>query len=248
MSDLKKNEREDFGLLPKISLGIFGLALIVALSASGMLFSGAETSALDKVRTKFQKVPTYSVVLEDMKEEGNFFKEYYEKFKVIGPATADKDVQTWNSDWIETSEDEFERLLPFLGMTVFSKIDGNATDEAGPPGYEYVGNERYGHWGPGGYWMWFGNGAFWGNNYRTGTVTRKDKQDYSSARGSGKPYFGRGKEYGTQGKFTKAEKPSFYTRNNAKKIASRAKFSDKVQHRIGRTSVAVRSRSGGVGK
>jgi len=230
---------------------IYGVVgLIFALFLFGG--SGSGTTPLETIRTVYKDTPTYSVILEDAKEEGNFFKDQYVKLRVLAPNEGEKTFETRETGWMETNEDDFAALLPFLGMTVFAKKDGKETSEANPPGYEYVGDKRYGEWqqssGGTSIWMWYLGYRMMGGMFGTGSISRSSYDAYRTDRASGKPYFGPNKQYGTQGSYTKQKHPSFYERHNSKKLANRATFSKKVNSRIGRNSVAVRSRSGGVGK
>lgn len=228
------------------------IAVVVGIVLIALFSQGDGPTPLEQLRLSYKKTPTYSVVLVDAKEEGNFFKDYYQKLKIIVPGSGSAEAQIKYTDWWKTNDADFENLLPFLGMTVFAKKDGKETDEANPPGYEYVGDKQYGEWrqssGGGSFWYWYLNYRFWGSMFGTGTITRGDYDAYRSNRTGGRPYFGPNKEYGTQGSSTKQKYPSFYERHNSKKLESRANFSKKVSSRIGRNSVAVRSRSGGVGK
>ena len=226
---------------------LFG-AVILALSVllHGCGYNGL--TPLEELRTRYKDTATYSIVLEDTKEEG----EYYQKFIIIFPDSAAGKDQILTTEWWRTSKKDFEALLPFLGMTVFAKKDGKETSEANPPGYEYVGDKRYGEWqqssGGTSIWMWYLGYRMMGGMFGTGSISRSSYDAYRTDRASGKPYFGPNKQYGTQGSYTKQKHPSFYERHNSKKLANRATFSKKVNSRIGRNSVAVRSRSGGVGK
>ena len=101
---------------------------------------GAPPSPIDEIRSALKGVPTYSVILEDMTVEGNFFKDYYHKYRVI------VEDQTTVTGWRKASEKFYQQYEPFLGMTVWSKKDGKESGSAGPPGYEYVGDSRYGKW------------------------------------------------------------------------------------------------------
>ncbi len=245
LSPNKKNN----SISPYFFYAAFGFFLLLILPS---LWSSSDTLPLDSVRLKYKSVPTYSVLLDDAKEEGNFFKSYFLKYAVVLPEGKDSEVQIQREEWQETSKDDFNSMLPFLGMTVFAKKDSTETSEAGPPGYEYVGNPQYGSWqsgsGGGSFWMWYGGYRIFSDLLGSGNISRTDYDTYHGRRSQGQPYWGPRDQYGIKGSQTKASKPSFYERHNAKKLEQRANFSNKVQSRIGRNSVAVRSRSGGKGK
>lgn len=232
---------------------VVGIAVVFILF--GMLGSCSgvgDYNPLDELRTKLKATPTYSVILSDAKEEGNFFKSYSQKYKVVVPGEDKQEPMVQETAWMETNEDNFEALLPFLGMTVFAKKDGKETDEAAPPGYAYVGDSRYGEWRNdshgNSFWFWYMAGSLWGPRFGMGPYYRNDYNKYQASRKQGRPYFGSSGQFGTKGSYTKKNYPNFYQRHNASKLEKRASFSNKVQSRIGRNSVAVRSRSSGVGK
>ncbi len=51
----------------------------------------------------------------------------------------------------------YRRYEPYLGMVILSKGEnGEVADSQFPPGYQYVGNERYGRWRTGS-----SGGSFW---------------------------------------------------------------------------------------
>ena len=152
------------------------LALVVAILSALLLSAcGGPPDPIAKINSLLQGVPTYSIVLDDMKEEGNFFKHYYHKYKVITPE------EQRSSDWMEVPGGLFEDYLPFLGMTVYVKKDGQGQDQAGPPGYEYVGDDRYGSWhrdsSGGSFWVFYGQyrllGDLLGGGRSTGGTTTR---------------------------------------------------------------------------
>ncbi len=230
-----------------IIAGCVGVFLVMSL-VNG---SSIRQTPLDSIRNQYKSNPTFSVILEDAKEEGNFFNDYFQKFTIVFPPTDTRAEVVTSTVFQKTSEKDFDTMLPFLGMTVFAKKDGKETSEAGPPGYENVGDKRYGSWSNnsgGSFWMWYVQYRFWGSMFGANSISRTGYNTYRTDRANGKPYYGPNNQYGTKGSYTKKKYPSFYERHNSKKLVNRASFSKKVNSRIGRNSVAVRSRSGGVGK
>lgn len=224
---------------------LIGLALFLIVSVV-IAGCGGPGDPLTKINSTLQGVPTYSIILDDMKEEGNFFTHYFHKFQVVTPEKSTK------TDWIEVSKDFYENNLPFLGMTVYSKQDGKGADMAGPPGYEYVGNSKYGRWetdsSGNSFWAFYGQYAFLSSMLGGGPIYRNNYDTYYSYRSQNRPYYGPNKEYGTNGKVTKTQKPSFYTRKASTETLKKASFSDRVNSRVGRTKTSTRSRSSSVGK
>jgi len=202
---------------------------------------------IDEIRSALKGVPTYSVILNDMTVEGNFFKDYYNKYRVI------VEDQTSATGWRRVSEKFYKKYEPFLGMTIWSKKDGKESGTAGPPGYEYVGDSRYGKWqsDSSGRSFW----AFYGQ-YRLmsdllgmgGPIYRNNYGTYQQYRAKGQPYYGPRNEYGTRGSVTKKQKPNFYARRMQRERAKRSSFSDRVNRRVGRSRANARGGSRGWGK
>ena len=220
------------------------LFLFVLLGITGC--GGGPENPIDEISSAMRAVPDFSIVLEDMKEEGNFIKDYFHKYKIVTP---EKETRT---DWKPVSEDMYQKYYPFLGMTIFQKKDGVGTAEAAPPGYGYVGDSRYGHWrtDSSGHSFW----AFYGQ-YRLlsdlmgGRPIYRDSYDrYRTYQSTGRPYYGDNREFGTNGSYTKKTKPNFYARKMSSVSKSKSSFGSLVSDRIGRSRVSSRGRSGGVGK
>jgi hypothetical protein len=212
-----------------------------------VLFGCGEAPApLDEIRETLKGVPTYSIVLDDMREEGNFLKKYYHKYRVL------MEEKVTDTGWREVSQEYFRRYEPFLGMTIWSKKDGKDNDSVGPPGYEYVGDPRYGEWKTDtsgrSFWEFYGQYRLISDLLGGGLIYRDNYNNYRTYGSRGQPYYGPRKEYGTGGSVTRRQKPNFYTRRMQREQAKRTSFSDKVNRRIGRTRVPVRGRSVGWGK
>lgn len=218
------------------------MACLLCLVACG----GQKRLPLDTLRAAMQGVPTYSIVLDDMKEEGNFLKTYYHKYRII---TEDGISHT---DWKEVPKSFFQDYLPFLGMTIWVKEDGQEKSQVGPPGYEYVGNPRYGSWhrdhSGNSFWVFYGQYRLMSDLLGPGPIYRSHYNDYSRYTSQGRAYYGDKKQYGTNGSFTQRQKPNFYSRKMSALQSGRVSFSDRVKSRVGRTRTSMRSRSTRVGK
>jgi len=233
---------------------VFGLLMSLFLISCG------GRPGVDKLSRELDRYPEYSIVLEDMMEEGNFFTDYYHKYKIIyGEKVGAEDSLTYHNlttDWIKVEKKDFQKYYDNLGMVIASKsADGKINTTAYPPGYNYVGNPRYGQWrqdaSGNSFWEFYGKYAFFSSmfNMFNRPVYRNDWNDYRSYRGSGRPYYGRGNAYGTRGSYTKKTHNSFFERRKERLASKKASFSDRVQKRMNRSRMSgTRRRSGGFGK
>ncbi len=211
----------------------------------------AGCSAADPLQTlqaELSSYPEYTVILNDYTEEGNFFPSYYHQYKVVvGEEQPGSDALAYRDeirDFTQVSEGFYNRYEPFLGMTVLSKEpDGEVTDDPFPPGYQYVGDARYGSWqndGNGGqFWQFAGQYLLLStifNSLSGPRIYRDDWGGYTTARRSGRPYFGTGNRYGTSGTLTRQTNPTFFERQRTRQAASRQSFGNRVQNRVGRSN------------
>ena len=229
----------------------FGFPL-AAIAAVFVIFSlprcNAPEPPIHRMKQALAGATSYSIILEDMKEEGMFSKTYYHKYRII------QDNDSSLTDWEAVPESYYMAQKNNLGMTLAAKVDGEESNVVAPPGYNYVGNERYGHWvnddRGGSFWEFYGKYAFFsslfGGWYHP--IYRTDYSNYNRYRGMGRPYYGSQNQYGTGGSIVKQKKPSFYQRQMKKSSASGSAFSNKVSQRIGRSRTSYRSRAGGWGK
>ena len=222
------------------------VAIAAILSLFLLCACGGPSLPLDEIRASLKGVPTYSIILDDMKEEGNLFKTCYHKYRII---TEDKTTET---DWLEVPESYYKQNISFLSMTIWVKKDGKEDKVVGPPGYEYVGNPRYGHWNTNSsgqsFWAFYGQYHFISALLGHGPIFRNHYNNYTRSRTQNRPYYGPNKEYGTNGSLTKKQKPNFYSRRMTRMKAKQASFSDRVNQRVGRTRTNARGRSGSWGK
>ncbi len=225
--------------------------LSVLLCIFAMVVSGCgktDELPVKKIQQTLKDVADYSIILEDMKEEGNFFKTYFHKYRVV------QNEEAWTTDWLEVPESYYKTNENFIGMSLVTRRDGDVSNYVSPPGYQYVGDSRYGHWRTdshgSSFWEWYGKYALvsslFGGWYRP--IYMHDYDAYRGYRSSGRPYYGKNNMYGTRGSIVKKAKPNFYSRHMAKQGSRRASFSNKVSKRVGRTRTSYRSRSGGFGK
>jgi hypothetical protein len=229
------------------ALVFFSLILSMALLNCGCGGGGGQLP-LDQIKATLKDIPTWTILLEDMKEEGNFVKSYYHKYRVVD------EKEGWTTNWLEVPKSYYQTNERFLGMALASKKEDGEVTGVAPPGYAYVGDPRYGQWkddGSGGsFWEFYGKYALLtsllGGWYRP--IYRPDFDMYGRYRSQNIPYYGRNNRYGTSGSIVRQKKPDFYARRMAKERAKRSSFKDKVAKRTGRTRTGYRSRGGGWGK
>jgi len=203
---------------------------------------------INKIKRALKQVPTYSIILEDMKEEGNFFPHYFHKYRVVTPK------ETGLTDWLDVPKDFYKINETFLGMTLLAKNDGKESSSVSPPGYQFVGDSKYGRWREdsrgGSFWEFYGKYALFtsllGGWYRP--IYRDDYRSYRRYRARNVPYFGRNRAYGTSGSIARQNKPNFFSRRLKREQMRKASFSDRVKRKSGRSKTSYRSRAGGLGK
>jgi hypothetical protein len=194
-----------------------------------------------------------------MKEEGIFFSDYYHKYKIIRGEKIEGDslaYYTEITDWQKVPEKEFAQYDQYLGMALASKsAEGNISDTPQPPGYQYVGDPRYGQWqtdaNGNSFWEWYGKFALMSHllGMFTSPIYRNDWNTYRQYQNGGRPYYGPNGEYGTGGTYTQKTNPTFFQRRQMQEQARKQSFSSKVQERTRRSNMSsVRKRSGGFGK
>ncbi|RMF61499.1 MAG: hypothetical protein D6748_01460 [Calditrichaeota bacterium] len=237
-------------------ISVFGMILI-----SLLLFSCSASSPVEKLKKELAQFPQFSIILEDMKEEGTFFKDYYHKYKIVYaealPENPDSLVFTSEIlDWQKVSKKEFQKYFNYLGMVIAAKTpEGKITDTPYPPGYQYVGNPRYGHWRTdsqgNSFWEFYGKWMFLSSMFNMfgRPIYRNDYDDYRRTYRQGQPWFGKNRQYGTFGETTKKTHRSFFERRMAKERLRKQSFSQRVKKRVRRSKMSgFRSRSGGFGK
>jgi len=229
-------------------LVVLALIAFLAVLVAGGCGGPSGSLPIESIRQTMADTPTYSVILDDMKEEGNFFSKFYHKYRIVQPE------DTGTTDWLEVPENYYRLHEEYLGMALFSKKDGEEIDEIAPPGYAYVGDSRYGRWrddGQGGsFWEFYGKYALlshlFGGWYRP--VYRTDYDMYRQYRSRRRPYFGNKNQYGTSGSIAKTAKPDFFSRRKTREQLKRTSFKERVAKRTGRVRTGFRSRAGGIGK
>ena len=226
----------------------FSLLLFLPIA---LLFQGcgARQNPVEKIQSELQGTKEYAIILHDMREEGNIFPSYYHQYRV------DVGEQKTMRPFVEVDKSYYRKNAPYLGMVLTAKTaDGALSTAPFPNGYQYVGNSQYGRWRSndrgGSMWEFYGKYMLMSQvmGWAGYGLNRNNYNNYNSYRGSGRPYFGPNREYGTAGTVTKKQKPNFYKRRLAKKARSQSRFRNKVQNRMGRSKNTFRSRGFGFGK
>ncbi|MBL4657046.1 MAG: hypothetical protein JKX73_03535, partial [Flavobacteriales bacterium] len=177
---------------------------------------------VDVYIAKFVDEQNFAIILEDMNVEGTFFKTYKHRYKIVLELADGTPVKSI-SEWMEVEENYFWASEKNLGMTLCYKKDGKLEKNVSPPGYQYVGNKRYGEWrshGGNSFWAFYGQYMFMSSMF--GMMNRPVyRNEYNTYRGgyygSNKGYYGptaKGglSKYGTNSLGTRKDKPGFFSR------------------------------------
>ena len=208
----------------------------------GALFTvaacGPTETPLDRLRAQLEQYPEYSVTLQDMREDG-----YYHQYGVVigEPQAGSEDLVYRDSilDWQKVGRRTYQQYQPHLGMVILSKgADGIVDRDQHPPGYQQVGNERYGQWrndgGGQSFWVFYGQYAMLSHMIGgfSRPIYRNDWNGYQTARGRGQTYYGAGGAYGTNGSVTRQTNPNFFRRQQTRQAARSRSFGQRVSGRM----------------
>ena len=213
------------------------LAAVLAASALGAAACASETP-LERLQRELDPFAEYSVILQDMRPEG-----FYHQYRVVvgEPDAGSSEVVHRETvlDWLRVGRRTYIRYQSHLGMVILSKgPDGVVDQQQHPPGYQQVGDERYGRWRDDGngrsFWEFYGQYALlstlMGGFNRP--VYRGDWDSYRDSRSRGQTYYGPGGAYGTNGTVTRQTNPDFFRRQQARQAASSRSFGDRVRGRM----------------
>ncbi len=213
------------------------LAAVLAAAALGGAACASETP-LERLQRELDPFAEYSVILQDMRPEG-----FYHQYRVVvgEPDAGSGEVVHRETvlDWLRVGRRTYIRYQSHLGMVILSKgPDGVVDQQQHPPGYQQVGDERYGRWRDDGngrsFWEFYGQYALlstlMGGFNRP--VYRGDWDSYRDSRSRGQTYYGPGGAYGTNGTVTRQTSPDFFRRQQARQAASSRSFGDRVRSRM----------------
>lgn len=225
----------------------------------------SSTSPVQRIiKDDLANVPEWSIILEDMKEEGFFSTNYFHKYKIL-TGTGDTTQNRFNertTDWIEVPSGFYHENETFLGMVLASKVPNQKLSTTPtPPGYQYVGNPQYGRWRQdnrgNSFWEFYGKyalfrdllfGSSTGGLFGGRNIYRDDYHSYRRYTDSGRPFYGRRGEFGTYGTMTEKTKPSFFERKKARMAQRKRSFSSRARSKMGRSRRSSYSRSRSFGK
>ena len=242
--------------MKRTNLRHLAVLLAILLMATGC--SSPSRSPIDAIRSQIVGDIDYSIILEDMKQEGVFAKESFHKYRIVTPEGGTV------TDWYTVSPSFYEDNRDNLGMTLHSRVKGEEQDTVAPPGYAYVGNPQYGQWRQrsdgSSFWEFYGKYALlrslFGGWYSP--IGFRDYGYYRDHRQTRRPYYGTSTRYGTnsgrshnrtyRGNSGSSTRSAFGQKVDRKQTAGKSSFASKVKKRVGRTRVTSRSRGGGFGK
>lgn len=160
-----------------------------------------------------------SAILIDRHSTGFLIKTYYHKYKIV------YGFQTFVDIIVRTSPALDAEFAPYLGMSVFRRYrnDGTETYTPLPPGSIFIGDKNFGRWinnkGKD-QWRFF-------RTYRQIPVYLKwedynpTKDEFSAIKiheSENRPYYGKNKLFGLDGKITKKSFPDYYKRTKKQNI------------------------------
>ena len=98
-------------LLPRTKLNFF---LCIFFSVIILLFQGCGVgqNPIEKIQRELQSEKEYTIILNDMREEGNFFPSYYHQYRI------DIGYQKIQRTFIEVGESIYKKNESYLGMAL----------------------------------------------------------------------------------------------------------------------------------
>ena len=208
--------------------------------AASLLFAAAcaGEAPLERLQRELEPFAEYSVILQDMRPDG-----FYHQYRVVAgePGGASGEMVHRESvlEWQQVGRRTYNRYQSFLGMVILSKGPGGVVDQQQhPPGYQQVGDERYGRWRDDGngrsFWEFYGQYALLSHLMGgfSRPIYRGDWDDYRNARTRGQTYYGPGGAYGTSGTVTRQTNPDFFRRQQTRQAARTQSFGDRVRSRM----------------
>ena len=97
----------------------FNLMLTILTLAFTTISCGPST-VVERLQKDLDRHPEYSIILEDMREEGFFFSDYFHKYKIVRGEKADNDSIAYHSeitDWYEVEKKEYQKSSNYIVTT-----------------------------------------------------------------------------------------------------------------------------------
>ena len=220
------------------------VGVVVVVIVLGLWLIGGFSSRRDPVPELVRQLaqyPEYSIIVDDVDDgflrNSMTLKSSFQVTEPIGEnpdegeaAQFDEQVDTYSIS--DRLVDRYERSI---GMVVASKRpDGTLTgyNESHPPYYQHVGRSQYGYFGPGGFWIFYGQYAFMRTALGGHRITRRDYDAYVGTRNRGQPYYGPrtgGRPtFGANGTVTATTRPSFSQRYQTKQARFQARATSRA--------------------
>lgn len=223
---------------------------------------------IDNIIKENNQYTNFSIILYDMdfEEASDSYRHQYQVLVEPLPP-GDTTIVESKTDWLNVSDDFFNKHVDDMGMEIAFKKDGKVEKKTAPPGYSnYVGNEKYGEWrtdhSGNSFWAFYGRYAFMSSmfNMMTYPMYRSHYNDYygnyySRGRSYYGPRTGSGYAYGTNSARNKSRSTASWNtksssfKNKVRSKAQRSSSTSKRSRSRSRyNSSRSRSRSGGYGK
>ena len=214
----------------------------------------------DTLVRDLDSVKNYSIILYDMDVTED--DKCMHKYKIVKRSNNAPEVATTDStalaqtataaemgfeekitDWMPVSQEDFDFHSSDMGMEIVSKVNGEVSKVAAPPGYsQYVGNEKYGHWQSNSsgesFWSFYGKYMFISSMFNLmSPVSYGYYGGYGAYRGVS-PYYGPQ----TNGRYAYGTGSTHASGMNAdydRRASTNPKLSQRVQNSIGSSSRAT---------
>ncbi|GAB7079385.1 hypothetical protein [Megalodesulfovibrio paquesii] len=238
---------------PPLRARLLALTLCALLLTGGLAgCSGSTTppdglSSLAVVEQAMSGTPKYSILVADAREEGTFFSSYAVQYGI------ERDGNIGLTDWFEVDRAEYDKLAPLKGMTILSYDDGVRNATAAPPGFQHVGDPAYGTWqkdsSGNSFWQFYGQYRLLSDLMGLAMGGMLSRNDYDGYRHSGRvpppppPSSSRSRP-----STSTTSRDDFFSRRMKQEAAKDSTFSNRVEQRMGRSNVGVRSRGASPGK
>ncbi len=162
----------------------------------------------------FNESPPFTLVLVDAFSSGLFIKSYYHKYRLVGPFRPMDEVV------VRVSSAFYQKNILNIGMSLFRRYDNNEENTVPlPPGTVFFLNKAYyggWRWEDSGEKVWRFSRVYRFLNKQLGIQSFSPTYDFYKQlehhQVSGKPYYGLRSEFGSNGRISQNNFPSFFTR------------------------------------